>query len=105
GNSAGPPRLTPALLAHAIALVSEALRFSGPVDETLSRYFRAHRSLGQSERAFIAEAVFAVLRRKRSLEAAADSSEPRLLVAAALVRVLGFSGRALAGLFDDDLIA
>ena len=99
------PRLTPALLAHAIALVTEVLRFSGPADETLSRYFRAHRALGQSERAFVAETVFAVLRRKRSLEAAASSAEPRLLMAAALVRVLGFSGRALAGLFDDDLIA
>ena len=97
------PRLTPALLAHAIALVTEVLRFSGPADEALSRYFRAHRALGQSERAFVAETVFAVLRRKRSLEAA-GGAEPRLLVAAALVRVLGFSGRALAGLFDDDLI-
>jgi 16S rRNA (cytosine967-C5)-methyltransferase len=81
------------------------LRFSGPVDETLSRYFRGHRSLGQTERGFVAETVFAVLRRMRSLEAAAGSSQPRLLVAAALVRVLGFSGRALAGLFDDELIA
>jgi len=98
-------RLTPALLAQAIAVVSEVLRLSGPADETLSHYFRAHRSLGQSERAFVAETVFAVLRRKRSLEAAAGAAEPRLLVAAALVRVLGFSGRALSGLFDDDLIA
>src|SRR6185295_17426487 len=101
--SVSQPRLTPALLAHAIALVTEVLRFAGPADETLSRYFRAHRALGQSERAFVAETVFAVLRRKRSLEAA-GGAEPRLLVAAALVRVLGFSGRALAGLFDDDLI-
>src|SRR6185503_6123328 len=72
---------------------------------TLSRYFRSHRALGQSERAFVAETVFAVLRRKRSLEAAAGSEQPRLLVAAALVRVLGFSGRALADLFDDELVA
>jgi len=98
-------RLTPALVAHAVATATETLRFAGPADETLSRYFRAHRGLGQSERAFIAETVFAVLRRKRSLEAAAGSDQPRLLVAAALVRVLGYSGRALAGLFDDELIA
>jgi 16S rRNA (cytosine967-C5)-methyltransferase len=98
-------RLTPALLAHAVATATEALRFAGPADETLSRYFRSHRGLGQSERGFVAESVFAVLRRKRSLEAAAGTAEPRLLVAAALVRVLGYSGRALAGLFDDELIA
>jgi 16S rRNA (cytosine967-C5)-methyltransferase len=97
--------LTPALLGHAVTVATEALRFAGPADETLSRYFRNHRALGQTERAFVAEAVFAILRRKRSLEAAAGSSEPRLLVAAALVRVLGFSGRALSGLFDDALIA
>ncbi|HUQ26674.1 MAG TPA: RsmB/NOP family class I SAM-dependent RNA methyltransferase [Burkholderiales bacterium] len=97
--------MTPALLAHAVAAATEILRFSGPADETLSRYFRGHRALGQNERAFVAETVFAVLRRKRSLEAAAGSVEPRLLVAAALIRVLGFSGRALSGLLDDELIA
>ncbi|OAI50659.1 SAM-dependent methyltransferase [Betaproteobacteria bacterium SCGC AG-212-J23] len=97
--------MTPALVAHAVATTTEALRFAGPADETLSHYFRGHRGLGQTERALIAETVFAVLRRMRSLEAAAGSTQPRLLVAAALVRVLGFSGRALAGLFDDELIA
>jgi 16S rRNA (cytosine967-C5)-methyltransferase len=103
GNSA--LRLTPALLGQAVAVATEVLRFSGPADETLSHYFRGHRALGQTERAFIAETVFAVLRRMRSLEAAAGSAQPRLLVAAALVRVLGYSGRSLAGLFDDELIA
>jgi 16S rRNA (cytosine967-C5)-methyltransferase len=97
-------RLTPALLAHAAAVAAEVLRFSGPADEVLSRYFRAHRMLGQTERAFIAETIFAILRRLRSLEAAAGSAQPRLLVAAALVRVLGYSGRALGGLVDDELL-
>ena len=98
------PRLTPALLAHATAAATEALRFAGPADETLSRYFRGHKALGQTERGFVAETVFAVLRRKRSLQAAAGSAQARLLVAAALVRVLGYSGRALAGLFDEEMI-
>jgi 16S rRNA (cytosine967-C5)-methyltransferase len=98
-------RITPALLGHAVAAATEALRLTGPAHETLSHYFRKHRALGRTERAFVAETLFAVLRRKRSLEAAAESAEPRLLVAAALVRVLGFSGRALAGLYDEALIA
>ena len=98
-------RLTPALLGQAVVVATEVLRFSGPADETLSHYFRGHRALGQTERSFIAETVFAVLRRMRSLEAAVGSAQPRLLVAAALVRVLGYSGRALAGLFDDELVA
>jgi len=80
------------------------LGFGAPADQALSRYFRSHRDLGQAERAFIAEAVFAVLRRKRSLEAAAGSAQPQALLAAALVRVQGHSARALQGLFDESLL-
>ena len=94
---------TKPLLAHAVAALAELLRFSGPADQTLSAYFRSHRNLGQQERAFVAETVFAVLRRKRSLEAAAGSGTPHDLVIAALVRVFGLSGRALDG--DNELVA
>jgi len=83
------------LLAHAQAALAELLRFSRPADQALSAYFRGHRNLGQQDRAFIAETVFAVLRRRRSLEAVAGSSAPRDLVVAALVRIFGLSGRAL----------
>jgi 16S rRNA (cytosine967-C5)-methyltransferase len=94
-------RIGRGLLGQAGAAVSSLLAFSGPADESLSRFFRAHRQLGQHDRAFIAEAAFAVLRRKRSLEAAAGSAEPRALLLAALVRVLGFSLRALEDLVDE----
>jgi 16S rRNA (cytosine967-C5)-methyltransferase len=96
-------RITRAVLAHARAALSMILRFEAPADQCLSRYFRDHRNLGQSERAFVAETVFAVLRRKRSLEAAAGSPEPQALIAAALLRVHGLSARALDGLVDEDL--
>jgi 16S rRNA (cytosine967-C5)-methyltransferase len=76
------------------------LAFSGPADETLSAYFRQNRSLGPQERVFVAEAAFAVLRRRRSLEAAAGSAQPAALVAAAAMRVLGLSARSLEGLID-----
>ena len=46
-----------------------------------------------------------MLRRRRSLEAAAGAAEPRALIAAALVRVFGLSGRALEGLFEAPLLA
>jgi len=97
-------RLTRALLAHAASALSRILRFDAPADQLLSAYFRQQRSLGPSERAFVAEAVFAVLRRRRSLEAAAGSSAPAALIAAALLRVLGLSARALQGLVDEDLL-
>jgi 16S rRNA (cytosine967-C5)-methyltransferase len=98
-------RLTRRLLGQAEEALGGLLQFSGPADETLSRYFREHRELGQQERAFIAESVFAVLRRKRSLEAAAGSSEPSALLAAALLRIQGQSARSLEGLVDAALAA
>jgi 16S rRNA (cytosine967-C5)-methyltransferase len=97
-------KLAGALLRHAEAALRELLGFAGPADQVLSRYLRAHGELGQRDRAFIAEACFAVLRRRRSLEAAAGSAEPRSLLVAALARVLGFSGRALGERVDAALI-
>ncbi len=94
---------TPARLGHVERALSELLKFARPADQALSAYFSSHRNLGQQDRAFIAETAFAVLRRKRSLEAAAGSAAPRDLAVAALVRVFGLSGRALER--DADLAA
>jgi 16S rRNA (cytosine967-C5)-methyltransferase len=98
-------RITAALLAHAEHALSDMLRFVRPADQALSAYFRAHDELGPRERALIAEASFAVLRRRRSLAAAVSSDEPRALLLAALTRVLGFSARALNGVADAAWIA
>ena len=91
-----PVKPTKALIAHASDALSEALRFSGPADQALSRHFRNHRDLGQQDRAFVAETVFAALRRRRSLAAAAQSESPYSLVLACLVRLQGLSVRAMA---------
>ncbi len=91
-----------AQLARAAALLGELLSSSGPADAAVSRYFRAHRNLGQQDRAFVAETVYAVLRRRRSLEAAAQSATPRDLAIASLVRVRGLSARALEGVVRED---
>lgn len=98
-------KLTRPLLGQASVALAGLLELAGPADEALSRYFREHRSLGRQDRAFIAEAVFAVLRRKRSLAGAAGSEEPRALLIAALVRVLGFSGRSLEEVLKPDEFA
>jgi 16S rRNA (cytosine967-C5)-methyltransferase len=96
-------RLGRATLRHAAAALARLLEFSAPADETLSRYFRAERGLGPQERGFIAEAAFAVLRRRRSLEAAAGSAAPDALIAAAAIKVLGLSLRSLEGLVEPRL--
>ncbi len=90
-------RFTPALFAHAEAVLGHLLRFEYPADAVVSRYFREHRQLGHADRAFVAETVFAVLRRGRSLEARCAgrlSDRNRLLVALAVTR--GWSQRELA---------
>ena len=87
---------TKALIAHASEALSDALRFSGPADQAVSRHFRNHRELGQQDRAFVAETVFGALRRRRSLAAAAQSESPYSLVLASLVRLQGLSARAVA---------
>jgi 16S rRNA (cytosine967-C5)-methyltransferase len=97
-------RASAGLLAHAEEALMELLRFAAPADQVLSAYFRRHRDLGQKDRAFVAETSFAVLRRRRSLEAAAGSAQPRALIGAALLRVLGLSARSLEGLVDEALL-
>ena len=42
----------------------EVLRLTGPADVVLSRYFRDHPRLGGRERGMIAEATYALLRRR-----------------------------------------
>ena len=90
-------RFTPALFAHAEAVLGLLLRFEYPADAVVSRYFRDHHQLGHADRAFVAETVFAVLRRGRSIEARCAgrlSDRARLLVALAVIR--GWSQRELA---------
>ena len=83
------------LLDHAAAALAAVLEFRHPADAVLSRYLRAHPVLGQQDRAFIAETVFAVLRRLRLLETLAEGRDPRRLVLAALTRLRGISLREL----------
>ena len=57
-------RLPPAIIGHTEEVLREILRFTGPADGTLSRYFREHARLGGRERGVIAEAVYGLLRNK-----------------------------------------
>jgi 16S rRNA (cytosine967-C5)-methyltransferase len=86
--------ITRSLLDQTFAAAHELLRLRQPADAALSAFFRAHRS-GPRERAFIAEAAYAVLRKQRSLAAWAGDADPRHLVLAALIREIGLSQRAL----------
>ncbi|MGE5169448.1 MAG: RsmB/NOP family class I SAM-dependent RNA methyltransferase [Rudaea sp.] len=64
-------------------------------DATLSAFFRAHPDIGAHDRAFVSDTLFAYLRRRRSLEALAQTDAPRRLGLATLVREFGHSVREL----------
>jgi 16S rRNA (cytosine967-C5)-methyltransferase len=79
-------------LAEAIA---EAQASDRPADMVLHLFFRAHPELGARDRSLVAEGLFGWLRRRRSLEAAAGTRNPRHLALATLVREHGHSVREL----------
>jgi 16S rRNA (cytosine967-C5)-methyltransferase len=83
------------LLDHTATALAAVLEFKHPADAVVSRYLRAHPILGQQDRAFVAETVFAVLRRLRLLETLTAGRDPRRLVLAALIRLRGLSLREL----------
>ena len=83
------------LLDHTVTALAAVLEFNYPADAVVSRYLRAHPILGQQDRAFVAETVFAALRRLRLLETLTAGRDPRRLVLAALTRLRGLSLREL----------
>jgi hypothetical protein len=84
-------------LLHALAAaIARLAPLDGPADTLLSAFFRAHAQLGARDRAFVAEGVFAWLRRRRSLEALAGTTDPWQLALAVTVREGVASVRDLA---------
>jgi 16S rRNA (cytosine967-C5)-methyltransferase len=79
-----------------------ALKFDRPADAVLHEFFRAHRALGSHDRAFVAETVYGVLRRKRTVDHLAPDGTPRRMLLAYLARVAGISVRELAAVMKPD---
>jgi 16S rRNA (cytosine967-C5)-methyltransferase len=85
-------RLHGFLIGQTETLLTEVLTFAGPADATTSRFFRAHPKLGHGERGVIAEAVFAVLRRRMEFAHLAESgsgSPARRLTLLGLMQTAG----------------
>jgi 16S rRNA (cytosine967-C5)-methyltransferase len=79
-----------------------ALKLDRPADAVLHEFFRARRALGSHDRAFVAEAVYGVLRRKRTVDHLAPDGTPRRMLLAYLARVAGVSVRELAAVMKPD---
>ena len=60
-------KITTAQFASATDALAQILPMTQPADAVLSRFFRAHPHFGQQDRAFIADTVFALLRRRQGL--------------------------------------
>lgn len=89
-------------LGHAVHALAAILPLQYPADAALSHYFRANHELGPKDRAFVAETVFAVLRRKRLLEhLTGEQATPRRLILAILARLQGLSLRELEPLLAE----
>lgn len=86
---------------RAAELLAIILSSNLPADREMDAYFRRHRNMGKRDRGFVAESVYACLRRRRYYEAAlgdliADIDLQGLyLIGAYLLIEKGFSGRAL----------
>ena len=81
-------------------VLADVLSGSGPADAKLGSFFRQNRELGTKERAWIAESVYGVLRRKSFLAAMAGNEDPRRLLVAWLVKIQGGSLRELENMLN-----
>ena len=82
-------------IAMLAAAIGDLARLPAPADALLHQFFRRHPAMGQQDRAFVTEGVFAWLRRRRSLELLAGTTHPSKLALAVAVRERGYSLRDL----------
>ncbi|MBI3045652.1 MAG: RsmB/NOP family class I SAM-dependent RNA methyltransferase [Betaproteobacteria bacterium] len=87
--------ITRSQLEAATEALQLALKFDRPADSVIHDFFAARRALGSHDRAFVAEAVYGVLRRKRTVDHLAPGGTPRSMLLAYLVRIGGVSVREL----------
>ncbi len=69
-------RITSLVVDSLAQLLAQVLRFEGPADGVMSRYFKQHAKLGARDRSLIAEAVFFALRRYASLRWIMQPADP-----------------------------
>ncbi len=89
-------RFVPAHLDMAATAVRAVLPLEYPADAILRRFFRENPALGSNDRAFVAEAVFGILRHRSFLEQIVSLATPRSLLLAYLIKFQGINLRELA---------
>ncbi len=85
----------------ATAALRAVLPLQHPADSILRYFFKENRKLGASDRAFIAETVFGILRHRFFLESIVETATPRSLLLAYLAKFQGLNLRELAPLASE----
>ncbi len=70
----------------AISVLSEIVQMQQPADVVLGHFFRKHAKLGASDRSYIADSVFAILRRRLLIEHLCHDVTPRRMFLAYLAK-------------------
>jgi len=99
-------RVTSQVVDGLAQLLGEVLRFDGPADAVMSRYFKHERTLGMRDRSLIAEATFYTLRHYATLSAqlapAHPARAPRLAALVTLARQHGIDALGPRALRHDE---
>ena len=96
-------RLPPAIVTSTEEILRDILRFTGPADGTLSRFFREHPKLGSRERGAIAEGIYGVLRNKSVYTSFSESGNGPTMRRMTLLGLAGAVGAdALGGLSEEE---
>lgn len=90
---------------HLVHILNSVMTLKEPADANLHYYFRVNRELGSQDRAFIADNVYAALRRKRFLEhligtLSQATATPRQIALATLMKLQGINARELEPLLQ-----
>lgn len=87
---------------HLVHAMKNVMTLREPADANLHYYFRVNRELGGQDRAFIADNIYAALRRKRLLEQLiGPAPTPRQLALATLMKLQGINARELEPLLQE----
>lgn len=96
-------RLPPGIIPQTEEVLREVLRFTGPADVTLSRYFKDHPRLGGRERGVIAEAVYGLLRNRTVYTSFSESGVGSAMRRMALLGLMDAVGvEPMSGLTDEE---
>lgn len=88
-------QLSASRISITVSAIRTVLPLQYPADSILRRFFRENHTPGITDRAFIAEAVFGILRHRFFLESLMETVTPRALLLAYLVKFQGTNLREL----------